>query len=233
MPDPAATEASRRALWARDVRSRLSALRLSPAREIEIVDELSQHLEDHSSELTSAGAPPEEAIGVALASFRSGNLLAEHLAPLRQAHAASSIVPGAPRARVLDDLRQDARYAARVFRRQPAFAAVAALTLALGIGANAAIFSVVYGVLLDALPFHQPDRLVSVWHRAPGLNLPQLEQGAATYLTYRESNRVFEDIALWDAEEVSITGHGEPERAPALLVTDGLLPILQVQPLVG
>ena len=120
------------------------------------------------------------------------------------------------------DLWQDVRYAARMFRKQPGFAAVAALTLAIGIGANTAIFSVVYGVLLKPLPFHDPERLVSVWHRAPGLNLPQLEQGAATYFTYRESNRVFEDIAVWDREEVSITGRGDPERANALWVTDGL-----------
>ena len=120
-----------------------------------------------------------------------------------------------------------------MLRKQPGFAALAALTLALGIGANTAIFSVVYGVLLKPLPFHEPERLVGVWHRAPGLNIPLLEQGAATYFTYRESSRVFEDIGLWDSEEVSITGRGEPERAQALWVTDGLLPILRVQPLLG
>ena len=66
-----------------------------------------------------------------------------------------------------------------------------------------------------------------------GSTCPLLEQGAATYFTYRESSRVFEDIAVWDSEEVSITGHGEPERAQALWVTDGLLGILRVQPLLG
>ena len=140
---------------------------------------------------------------------------------------------GATTGQVHHDLWQDVCYAVRVFRKQPGFSVVAALTLAIGIGANTAIFSVVYGVLLKPLPFHDPERLVSVWHRAPGLNLPQLEQGAATYFTYRESNRVFEDIAVWDREEVSITGRGDPERANALWVTDGLFPILRVQPQLG
>ena len=86
---------------------------------------------------------------------------------------------------VFAGLPHDFRCAARMVRKQPGFAAAAALTLALGIGANTAIFSVVYGVLLKPLPFHEPERLVSVWHRAPGLNIDLLEQGAATYFTYR------------------------------------------------
>jgi predicted permease len=125
------------------------------------------------------------------------------------------------------------RYAIRMLRKQPAFTAVATLTLALGIGANTAMFSVVYGVLLKPLPFHQPENLVALWHRAPGLNMPLLEQGAATYFTYRENNRVFEDIGLWETDEASITGHGEPERAQVMRVTDGLLPILRAQPVRG
>jgi predicted permease len=150
----------------------------------------------------------------------------------REAGARSAITPGAS-AGPLTGLTQDLRHAARMLWKQPGFTALATLTLALGIGANTAIFSVVYGVLLKPLPFNEPERLVSVWHRAPGLNIRLLEQGAATYFTYRESNQVFEDIGLWDSQDVSITGHGEPERARALWVTDGLLPILRVQPLIG
>ena len=111
---------------------------------------------------------------------------------------------------VCRDLGQDVRYAARVFSKQPAFAAAAVLTLALGIGATAAIFSVVYGVLLKPLPFHEPERLVSLQQIAPhgaGAN-----HGPGTYLTYRENHQVFEGIGAWDPAEVSITGRGDPER---------------------
>src|SRR5512136_2637671 len=125
------------------------------------------------------------------------------------------------------------RHALRRLARAPLFTSVAVLTLAVGIGANTAIFSVVYGVLLEPLPFDQPERLVGVWHTAPGINIPLLNQGPATYLTYREENRVFEQIGLWDGGSVSVTGRGEPEKVEVLLVTDSTLPALRVQPLLG
>jgi hypothetical protein len=103
----------------------------------------------------------------------------------------------------------------------------------LGIGANTAIFSVVNGVLLKPLPFSEPERLVGVWHTAPGLGEPLANQSPATYFMYREEGRVFEDIGLWDNTSVSITGIGEPERVQALLVTDGTLGVLRVEPFVG
>src|SRR5512134_3041504 len=124
----------------------------------------------------------------------------------------------------------------RVVRRlaaAPAFTAIAAGTLALGIGANSAIFSVVRGVLLKPLPFEEPERLVGVWHTAPGLGFPIMNQSPATYLTYRAEGRVFEDIGLWDNGSVSVTGAGDPERVSVLLVTDGTLSLLRVNPQLG
>jgi predicted permease len=208
-------------------------LRLSPTREAEIVEELSQHLDDRWQELIAGGASREQATERALAEFRGRDLLAKYMAPLRQANAPEPITPGAPAGHALAGLWQDMRYAGRMLRKQPGFAAIAALTLALGIGANTAIFSVLYGVLLKPLPLHEPENLVGVWHTAPGLNIALLEQGTATYFTYRESNRVFEDIGLWITEGASITEHGEPERVQSLMVTDGVLPILRVPPLRG
>ena len=117
--------------------------------------------------------------------------------------------------------------------RTPLFTAVAVLTLAVGIGANSAIFSVVNGVLLKPLPFHESDRLVGVWHTAPGINIPLLNQGPTNYFVYREETQTFEDIALWQGAAVSVTGTGEPERAQALRVTDGMLAILRVRPALG
>jgi putative ABC transport system permease protein len=117
--------------------------------------------------------------------------------------------------------------------RNPLFTSVAIVTLAVGIGANTAIFSVVYAVLLKPLPFDEPERLVGVWHQAPGMNIPLLNQGPATYLTYREENRVFEHIGLWDTASVSVTGRGEPEKVDALVVSDSVLPALRVQAFLG
>jgi putative ABC transport system permease protein len=233
MPDASTqpTDVSRRARWAREVRTRLSSLRLSPTREAEIVDELSQHLDDRYREVLAGGASPEEATRLAPAEFRSGNVLAQYMAPLRQAGAPAPITPGAPAGHLLSDLWQDLRYATRTFWKQPAFASATVLTLALGIGATTSIFSVVYGVLLKPLPFHEPERLVSLRQHAPhgaGTN-----HGPATYLTYRENQRAFEAIGAWDPTEVSIIGRGDPERVQALLVTAATLPLLRVQPVLG
>ena len=131
------------------------------------------------------------------------------------------------------NLWQDVRYASRRLVAQPGFTLVAVLTLALGIGATTAIFSVVNGVLLKPLPFDEPERLVGVYHRGGAVNLAVMNQGPATYFTYRDNQRVFEDIGGWEANQVSITGRGEPERAEVLSVTHTTLPLLRVQPALG
>ena len=217
--------------WAPHVRARLASLRLSPTRETEIVDELSQHLEDRYRELIAGGTSPDEATRLALADFQSGNILGQKMASLRQGHVTAPTTLGAPTGHVVSDLWQDVRYAARIFWKLPAFAATAVLTLALGIGATTAIFSVVYGVLLKPLPFHEADRLVSLRQHAP--HGAGTVHGPATYLTYRENQQAFEAIGAWDPAEVSITGGGDPERVQALLVSSTTLPLLRVQPVVG
>jgi predicted permease len=125
------------------------------------------------------------------------------------------------------------RRVSRRLARAPLFTAVAVLTLALGIGANTAIFSVVNGVLLKPLPFQDAERLVGLWHSAPGLGFERLNMAPAFYFTYREAGQTFEDVALWDNGAVSVTGVGEPERVQALYVTDGTLGVLRVEPAIG
>ena len=117
--------------------------------------------------------------------------------------------------------------------RTPWFTLMTLLTLAAGAGATIAVFSVVESVLLKPLPYPQADRLVGVWHSAPGLNLDKLNMSAANYFIYREQNRVFEDIALYQGDSVSVQGVSTPERVQALDVTDGLLPVLGIQPALG
>jgi predicted permease len=227
MPDPSTR-------WTQEVRTRLSSLQLSPTRESEIVEELSQHLDDRWRELIAGGASPDEATRLTLAQFRGDDVLAKYMAPLRQAHAPSPITPGAPTGKAFPDLLRNLQYAARILWKQPGFSAVAVLTLALGIGATTAIFSVVYGVLLKPLPFYEADRLVALYHFAPGFAAGgHFPQSPATYFTYRDHKRVFEDIAVWRTDNVSVIRNGEPEQIQALRFSDGMPSLLGVRPELG
>jgi predicted permease len=117
--------------------------------------------------------------------------------------------------------------------RRPAFTIVTLITFAVGIGGNTVVFSVVEGVLLKPLAYPHAEELVSVMHSAPGINVPQLPSPPSNYFIYREQNKTFQDIALVTRDSVSITGGADPEQVPALLVTDGLLPILGIPPVTG
>jgi len=115
----------------------------------------------------------------------------------------------------------------------PAFTSVAVLTLAIGIGANSAIFSVIEGVLLEPLPYPHPDELVVLDHSAPGVNMKSIGAAPFQYFTYREDGRVFQDVAIWQSDTESVTGVAEPEEVRSIVVTDGLLPMLGATPALG
>jgi predicted permease len=117
--------------------------------------------------------------------------------------------------------------------RAPLFTSVTVATLAIAIGANTAIFSVLDGVLLKPLPYAHPEQLVGVWHTAPGVNITDLNSSPSLYFTYREEGRTFQDVGLWTERSATVTGLAEPERVTVLRVTDGVLPLLGVRPLLG
>ena len=129
----------------------------------------------------------------------------------------------------LSQLRQIVR---RLWRA-PVFTVITLITLAAGVGANIAVFSVVEGVLLKPLPYPHPESLVGIWHTAPGLNLDEVNMAPSNYFIYREQNRTFQDIGIYQGGSVSVTGHGNPEQVQALDVTDGVLPVLGLPPLLG
>src|SRR3954465_15736233 len=106
------------------------------------------------------------------------------------------------------------RHTFRRLARAPLFTAISLLTLALGIGATTAIFSVIEGVLLKPLPYPHPEQLVALRHTAPGIKIKNLYTATSLYFTYREENRVFQDLAMWSTNAVSVTGLAEPEEAP-------------------
>ena len=117
--------------------------------------------------------------------------------------------------------------------RAPAFSAITLLTLAVGIGANTAIFSVVESVLIKPLAYSNPEELISVLHSAPGMNITELQMSPSTYLTYREENRTLRDIGVFDHDTWSVTGLAEPEQVRGMDVSDGVLPLLGVRPQLG
>src|SRR5688572_1595854 len=133
----------------------------------------------------------------------------------------------------MSDLTRDVRHAARRLARTPMFTVATLLTLALGIGANAAIFSIVNSALLKPLPFPEPDRLVGLRQTAPGVNIADLSASIADYVTYREESLTLADVALWRSSALTVTGLAEPERVDGMYATFRLLPLLGVQPILG
>src|SRR5690349_8862049 len=125
------------------------------------------------------------------------------------------------------------RQVLRKLGRTPMFTAITLVTIALGVGANTAVFSVIEGILLKPLPYPHPEQLLSVSHFAPGINMRELPMAPTSYFIYREQGRTLQDIGVYTGDSVSVTGVGEPEQARALLVTDGTLPLLGIPPLRG
>ncbi len=131
---------------------------------------------------------------------------------------------------------QDFRYAVRQYRKNLGFTAVAVITLALGIGANTAIFSVVNGVLLRPLTFKDPGRLVRVWHVPPAKSFPGMTTfsvSAANYLDWERQNHVFERMAIYSYHGFTLTGGDKPEQIDACAVTSGFFATLGIQPVLG
>jgi putative ABC transport system permease protein len=128
---------------------------------------------------------------------------------------------------------QDLRYGTRLLLKQPGFTLVAVITLALGIGANTTIFSLVNSILLRPLPFHDPERVVRLIQASPQLGLTSWGVSQAAFAAYREQNRSFETVALYTNSAINLTGAGEPERLPMTNVTANFFKVFGVNPLLG
>ena len=135
---------------------------------------------------------------------------------------------------LFDRLRQDVRYALRTLRRSPAFTAIAVVTLALGIGANTAIFSLVSACLLKPLPFTEPDRLVLLWENFTPVNGPdRVEPAAATVVQWKARSRAYDGLAMLVASTYNLTGGGEPERLAGVRTDTNLFTLLGLRPILG
>ncbi len=131
------------------------------------------------------------------------------------------------------NLIKDIRYALRSLLRQPGFAVIAVCSLALGIGANTAIFSLVNAVLLKPLDFTDPDRLVVVWENDLSIGVIRDDVATANFMDWKTQNKVFEDMAALSFRSFNITGDGEPEKVMAYGATANFFPLLGVKPIIG
>ena len=186
----------------------------------EIADEVESYLEQATAELAARGLSPEEARHAARLNLGNVTVVREQV----RSYGWENTI-AAP----LSDLR----YAARRLRGNPGFTAVSVLTLALGIGASTAIFSVIQGVMLKPLPYPHSEQLVALLHTAPGIKIKELNLAASLYFTYSEENRVFQDVGMWVSDAWTVTGLAEPEKVPGLSVSNRFLAILGVQPAFG
>src|SRR5881296_3666962 len=131
----------------------------------------------------------------------------------------------------MQTLLQDLRYGARMLRKRPGVTLVAIITLALGIGANTAIFSVVNGVLLRPLPYKDPDRLVALWENVPSHG--RWRAAPANFFDWKKQNTLFEDIAAYGGSAMTLTGDGEPEQLIGTMVSSGYFGVVGVEPIRG
>lgn len=195
-------------------------------RDADLARELKSDLELEEEEQRDRGLSPEEARYAAQRAFGNTTLIRE------QTHEAWGVA-------AIEHLLHDLRFALRGLIKSPAFTLIAILTLAIGIGATAAIFSVINGVVLKPLPYSDPDRLISVGLNLPGINQADWPISSADYFIFREKSHAFEDIGLYTSGmnstgvPANVTGIGEPEHVLAVNVTDDLLPMLGVVPLFG
>ena len=202
--------------WRSHIRPHLAALRLSPTRVNEIIDELAQHLDDRWRELMAGGASEEEATHLALAQLRD-DALVRNLASLRQAQQPPPVIPGISTGHWVSDLLRDLRYTARLLRKQVGFSATAVLILGLGIGASTAMFSVVDAVLLRPLPYPSAERIVTLWGRSTqwsrtSVSLPD-------YCDWQERSHSFEHLALIRPEDVPVSVQADSQMTSTALVT--------------
>src|SRR5207253_8730433 len=217
-----------------EIRARLAELGLSPVREVEIVEELSQHLEEEYERALSCGASEDEARQQALEQLNAPDLLGCELKHVERRVSQNLVTLGAEgKINIFADLWQDLRYGLRSLLKNPSFTIIAVIALALGIGANSAIFSVVNAVLLRPLPFKHPEQLVMVWENAAHLGFPRNTPSPANFLDWQKQAQSFTGMAAMVEHSFNLTGVGEPERLDGRRVSANLFDLLGVPAQLG
>ena len=206
--------------WSQEILKRLAGLKLAPAREAEIAEEVAQHLEDRYQELVAGGATEEEARRAALEELSDEDLLARGLRRVEHETRQEPLVPGAAgRGNFLAAIWQDLRFGVRMLQKNPGFAAVVVITLGLGIGLNSGIFSLVSGFLIRKPPVEDPENLMTVMVSNPSKGAPQAPASAVEFAAWQVQNHVFESIGAGAFDDATVTGRLEPVRLLAGKVT--------------
>jgi putative ABC transport system permease protein len=219
--------------WKQEIQQQLKGLRLEATREAEIVEELAQHMESLYEELLADGLSPDEARSIILEDFRDNDLLAFELQSVERQPSTEVVIFGNNwRKNMFADLWQDLRYGARMLRKNYGFTLVAVVTLALGIGATTAIFTVVNAVLLRPLPFKEPDRLI-MFNETKLPQFPEFSVSPANFLDWKQQNSFFERVVAIGPAPFNLTGTGDPERLRGMRVSEGFCAMLGVQPMIG
>jgi putative ABC transport system permease protein len=223
--------------WNGIVREHLAVLRLPPEREIEIIEELALHLESAYEDALAAGFSEAEAEARAVQSY-DWRLLECELNRAERLVAARALQPSLESIEQKGGMRmgsllQDLRFGARMLLKNPGFTLVAALTLALGIGANTMIFSVFNSVLLRTLPFNDPGRILSVWATDTRRGEDRRVVSYPNFDDWRAQQTAFERFAGFESVRATLTGVGTPEQLRGLSASADLFPLLGVQPLLG
>ncbi len=225
---------SRRHDWAAALRQRLAERQLDPTLHFAVVEELAGHLEERYQSLVARGVSAEEAERSVLEELDDDALERELTRAERARRSPAPVLGETARSGIVDRFAQDLRYAVRALRKSPGFALVSVLTLALGVGVNTAIFSVVNAVMLRPLPFAAPDRLVRIYESNPERGWPQFSASDPNFLDWRAQATSWEALAASGAGTVSLaTGDGGVEVIPALRVTTDFLPALGFSPALG
>ncbi|HEY3455636.1 MAG TPA: ABC transporter permease [Bryobacteraceae bacterium] len=187
--------------------------------------EIESYVQIETDENIARGMPTNEARAAAQRKFGNSTLVREEIYRMNTIG-------------FWDALARDLRHGTRMLRKQPLFSAVALLTLAIGIGANTAVFSVVNSVLLRPLPYPNAEELVSLRQTAPGAAglasfVSGLRLSPSMYFTYAEHNRAFRSLGIWISGTANVTGMAEPEQVRTVVVSDGVLQTLGVSPIAG
>jgi hypothetical protein len=219
--------------WKPEILHRLAPLKLAPTREAEIADELAQHLEDRYQELLVTGQSEDAAFRTAIDELKDNDFLARSLRPVERDLYREPVALGKGSGNFFSGILQEVRYALRMLRKSPGFTLVAILTLALGIGANTAIFTIVDAVLLRPLPFKNPSKLVMLNESFKSLGYPVAPASAPDIAIIERTQKSFTSLGAFQNEDCDLSGGGNPERITAARVSASIFSMLGIRPLLG